>query len=196
MAQKQQLKDSEYHLSKREVLKLIHASHSFRDRCVVKTFGHTAIRRFELRDLDIPDIDFEQGVIHIRNGKGDKSRTIPCSPDLLNDLKHHIGTRKKGPVFTSNRGGAVSLRQINYILEDVGRRAEVLNPNPKYKHITPKLLRHSFARLWKKDPRRSTESLSNILGHASIKTTMDEYGTETLKDVQENYQKAIEEIYS
>lgn len=53
MSQKQQLKDSEYHLSKRDVKKIVNAATNFRDRCMLKTFAQTAIRRFELGNLDI-----------------------------------------------------------------------------------------------------------------------------------------------
>jgi len=34
-----------------------------------------------------------------------------------------------------------------------------------------------------------------ILGHTSIKTTLDEYGTEDLETVQENYERLMAEIY-
>ena len=39
------------------------------------------------------------------------------------------------------------------------------------------------------------ETLSKILGHTSIKTTLDEYGTEDLEDVQENYKKIMQEMF-
>ena len=42
---------------------------------------------------------------------------------------------------------------------------------------------------------RSIESLSKILGHTSVKTTLDEYGTEDLGTVQENYNQVIAEIF-
>ena len=188
------LKDSEFHLSKREIQKLIHAAPTFRDRCAIKTLAHTAMRRFELRDLDVRDLDFERHLIHIRAGKGDKPRTLPCSDDLLGDLRHLLGTRKTGPVFLSNRGTALTLPQINNIVAKAGRLADLKNPNPKYQHINPHLLRHSFSRLWK-DSGRSIESLSKILGHTSVKTTLDEYGTESLEDVQNNYTEAIAEMF-
>jgi len=37
--------------------------------------------------------------------------------------------------------------------------------------------------------------LSKILGHTSIKTTLDEYGTEDLEAVQENYERMMTEIF-
>ena len=191
---KQQLKDSEYHLSRQDVKKIINAAIHFRDRCILKTFAQTAVRRFELVNLDVRDVDFERRFIHIREGKGGKARTIPASEDLLGDLKHLLGNRKKGPVFTNSRGGKLTVRQINNIVARAGERAGIGNPNPKYKNLTCHLFRHSFARQWKKQG-GSTESLSKILGHTSIKTTLDEYGTEDLKDVQENYERMMGEIF-
>lgn len=41
----------------------------------------------------------------------------------------------------------------------------------------------------------SIETLSKMLGHTSIKTTLDEYGTEDLEDVKENYKKIMQEIF-
>ena len=195
MAKKHQLKDSEYHLSKRDLRTLIHAAESFRDRCILKTFAQTALRRFELANLDIRDIDFERRRLYIREGKGGKERTIPVSEDLLGDLRHLLGRRRQGPVFASARGGGkLSVRQINQLVAKAGKKAEVENPNPKYKNITCHLFRHTFAREWKRQA-GSIETLSKILGHTSVKTTLDEYGTEDLNEVQENYEKVIEEMF-
>ena len=194
MPPKRQYKASEYHLSKQEVKKLMNASLEFRDRCVVKTFAQTAIRRFELQNLDIRDVDFERRVIHIREGKGGKERTIPSSDDLLGDLRHLIGRRRAGPIFLSNRGKALSTVAINNIVAKAGRLAGLKNPNPQYKNINPHLLRHTFSRLWK-DAGKSIESLSKILGHTSVKTTLDEYGTEDLQTVQGNYDDFTTEVF-
>ena len=194
MAQKQQLKDSEYHLSPRDIKKVINAPERFRDRCILKTFAQTAIRRFELANLDIRDVDFARKLFYIREGKGGKGRTIPLSEDLLGDLRYHIARRKRGPVFTNPRGEKLTLRQVNRIVAQAGNRAGVDNPNPNYKNVTCHLFRHSFAREWKRKG-GSIESLSKILGHTSIKTTLDEYGTEDLEEVQANYERVISEMF-
>ena len=183
MAAKQQLKDSEYHLSRQDIKKIVNAPVRFRDRCILKTFAQTAIRRFELVNLDVRDVDFDRKVVYIREGKGGKSRTVPISEDLLGDLRHQLSARKTGPLFINTRGEELTVRQINNIVAAAGNRAGVENPNPKYKNITCHLLRHSFARHWKKRG-GSIESLSKILGHTSVKTTLDEYGTEDLQEVQ------------
>lgn len=194
MSSKYRLKASEYHLSKQELKRLVNAAPTFRDRCILKMLTQTAMCRFELITLDVRDIDFERRRIHIREGKGGKERTIPCSEELIADIRHLIGGRKTGMIFQSNRGRAFDLSQINNIVAKAGRLAGLKNPNPRYRNINPHLLRHSFARLWK-NAGKSTESLSKILGHSSVKTTLDEYGTENIGTIQENYDEAITAIF-
>lgn len=96
-------------------------------------------------------------------------------------------------VFQSNRGTPFNLSQINRIVAQAGEVARIENPNPKYEHVNPHLLRHSFSCLWK-EKGHTIESLSKILGHTCIKTTLDEYGTEDLKTVQANYDEAMADI--
>ena len=98
-----------------------------------------------------------------------------------------------GPVFQSRNGQYLSVRQINRIVANTGRRADVKNPNPKYDQITPHLFRHSFARLWK-DRGGDIETLSKIMGHRSVKTTWDLYGTQGLSDVRRNYSQIMRKL--
>lgn len=191
---KNQLKNSEFCLKPAEIKKIIYAAAGFRDRCIIKTFAHTAIRRAELAKLDIRDIDFSRNLLQIREGKGGKSRTVPISEELASDLKHLIGTRSSGPVFLTQRNGPLTVRQVNWVVAQVGSLSGVKNPNPNYEYITCHLFRHSFAREWKKRG-GSIETLSKILGHTSVKTTLDEYGTEDLDTVSQNYLKTTQEMF-
>lgn len=152
------------------------------------------MRRAELALLDVRDITFEKNLLEIREGKGGKSRTIPITEELASDLLHLVANRKKGPVFESQRGGHMVPRQINWIVARAGELAGVKNPNPKYEHLTCHLFRHSFAREWKKRG-GSIESLSKILGHTSVKTTLDEYGTEDLETIEQNYRQVMQDMY-
>lgn len=194
MTAKSQLKNSEYHLTPAEIKKVIYAAKSFRDRSLIKTLAQTGMRRAEVANIDVRDIDFDKNLIQIREGKGGKSRTVPITDELASDLNHLVGSRKTGIVFESNRGGPLTLRQVNWIVTTAGDRSGVKSPNPKYSRITCHLFRHSFAREWKKRG-GSIESLSKILGHTSIKTTLDEYGTEDLETVRENYSRILQEMF-
>ena len=191
MDKKFQLKDSEFYLKPAELKKVIYGCDSFRDRCILKTFVQTGIRRAELSGLDVRDLDLERRRLRVREGKGAKERLIPVTEELASDLAHLIGRRKTGPLFLSLRGLAISTRSLNRIVTEAGRRAEVKNPNPKYNgQLTCHLFRHSFARVWKAKG-GSIESLAKILGHSSTATTVDLYGTESIDDVQGNYDRIM-----
>jgi integrase/recombinase XerD len=194
MATRYQQRDSVFHLESAELKKVIHATESFRDRCILKTFAQTGIRRAELGDLNVRDIDIAARRLRIRQGKGAKQRHIPITEELASDFALLIGRRKSGPVFVSLRGVAISTRSLNRIVVQAGERAEVKNPNPKYKgRLTCYLFRHSFARLWQTRG-GSMESLAEILGHSSLSTTVDLYGTEGVHDVQEDFERVMTEI--
>lgn len=185
--------DSQYHLNPAAMRKVIYATESFRDRCILKAFAQTRIRRAELGNLDVRDVDLERRRLQIRGGKGAKDRTIPITAELASDLAHLIGKRKTGPLFVSLRRTAVSVRQLNRIVVDAGARAGIENPNPKHHgRLTSHLFRHSFARAWKAKG-GSIESLAKILGHLSTSTTVDLYGTESIDDVQENHDRVMTE---
>jgi integrase len=189
-----QLKDSEFYLKPAALKKVVYGAESFRDRCILKTFAQTGIRRAELSSLDVRDLDLERRRLRVREGKGAKERLLPITEELASDLSHLIGKRNAGPVFVSLRGGSISPRSLNRIVAEAGKRAGVESPNPKYNgRLTCHLFRHTFARTWKARG-GSIETLAKILGHSSTATTVDLYGTESIEDVQANYDAVMQEL--
>jgi integrase/recombinase XerD len=190
---KQQMQASAYHLKPPEIKKIIIASSNFRDRCIIKTFYWLGLRRQELVNLDVRDIDFGRKRVTVREGKGGKTRIVPMIDDeYIGDIKHLIGNRKEGSVFTSNQEGPISIRRVNYIVEQLGEKAGVENPNPRLQHLNPHIFRHSIARFLKSKG-FSAEWIQNFLGHESYKTTMDMYGTISIDEMQEIAEKKLGE---
>ena len=189
-----QLANGEFSLSAREVNRLIEAAGSQRDRALIRLLAETGMRRHEAAALADTDIDCPQQLITIRSGKGRKQRMVPMTPQLANDLQQLVHGQPPGRVFQSRQTGSLSTRQINRIVKAASRTAGVRHPNPRYQFVTCHLLRHTFARLWKAH-RGSIETLSKILGHASVKTTWDIYGTEGLRDIQINYASTVAAMF-
>lgn len=188
-----QLKNSQFALKPADVRKITYACTNPRDRCLVRTLAETGMRRAEVAALDVRDLDLETHRLTIRSGKGAKQRLVPITDELGSDLRLLVGRRATGPLFLSNRQAALTPRQVNRIVERAGLLAEVKNPNPASGgRITCHLFRHTFARLWKQKG-GDIESLSHILGHASSATTVDLYGTQSIDDVQANYQRIMNE---
>lgn len=126
---------AEFELSEKQVSMLMGSATSFRNQVVLELLYSCGLRRFEACSLDIPDIDFSNIWLAIRNGKGSKSRIVPFSDDLANDLRALIGRRRTGPVFVSLRGERLSTRSVSHIVEQAGRIAGLRNPNPRRANI-------------------------------------------------------------
>ena len=123
---KQQMRASAYTLSSAEMKKLLLKIINPRDRCIIRSLYWLGVRRQELVDLDVRDIDFERRKVTVREGKGGKSRPIPIiNDDFLMNLRDHTENRKSGPVFLSNRGDRLAIRTVNQIVENAGKRAGI-----------------------------------------------------------------------
>lgn len=187
---KQQNKGSEFCLTPGEVRRLIQAARTPRDRALIACLYYAGLRRAEARALDVGDVDLPGGRLLVRRGKGEKARVVPLHPELARYLGKLLSGRVEGPVFTGEDGRRIGLSTVNYVVAQAGRRAGLRNPNPRRKEINPHLLRHSFARHFLArggDPRH----LAQILGHASIKTTLDIYGTPSEEEVQAAYREVM-----
>jgi integrase/recombinase XerD len=179
-------------LKPKEIKELIFACDNLRERIMIKLMAYSGLRREEVANLKIEKIDWERNRISFI-GKNRLPGTVPVSPDLIQDIQFYLTGRMEGPVFPSRKNGKknpICLVQVNRIVSEVGKRAGIKNPNPKSKtkHVTPHLLRHSFARM-AKDSGLTVESVQKLLRHASFKTTMDLYGTMSFEDVQEKYEE-------
>jgi len=188
-----QVRNSEFHLTPAELARLAAGARSERDRLMVLVLAFTGIRRAELRSLRPADVETQVERLIVRCGKGGKQRIVFLPRVVAQAVTAFAATHGGDFVFLGRNGGQMSLRNINYILTRVGRSAGVATPNPRYVGIGPHLLRHSFARNWKRSG-GSIESLQKMLGHASAKTTLDCYGTEDLREVEANYRERCSQL--
>ena len=185
--------NAEYSLTLKQIEKIIDTSQCLRDKALIQVLAFTGIRRAETAALEVSDILWNEKLLIIRGGKGNKQRLVPLPDFVLSGIQSLIGKRTTEAIFLSRSGRRLSCRQVNRIVVKAGKAAGVSNPNPNQGNITCHLFRHSFARHWK-DKKGSIESLSRILGHTSVKTTWDLYGTESLEDIQRNYENMMREF--
>jgi integrase/recombinase XerC len=124
--------------------------------------------------MQIKDINFADSTIKIF-GKGSKDRLVIMFDDLVKDLKHYLSNerlsllRKSSDidnrnVFLNKNGTSLTPRGVRVILNDILEHA-----GETY-HITPHMLRHSFATSML-DHGADLRSVQELLGHESLSTT-------------------------
>ncbi len=64
----------------------MHESRGYRNRIVLEILYDTAIRRQEICNIKISDIDLDEGYVHIRGGKGNKDRVHTRQQTRVCDL--------------------------------------------------------------------------------------------------------------
>jgi integrase/recombinase XerD len=134
-------------------------------RCLFLLIYHCGLRRQEAFDIKVNDIHLDKRYIRV-TGKRNKTRLIPISYRLIDEIKKHIdksNIKSKEYLFKSPVTGD-KLTDIKTALKGAVRRAGI------EKHVTPHVLRHSFATtlLEKGSDLRTVQEL---LGHEEISTT-------------------------
>ena len=123
------------------------------------------LRRSELINLKITDIDSKRMLIRITQSKGNKDRHTLLSEKLLKLLRDYYKFYKPAFWLYEGRGGGqYSATSIANIFRKALRKAKIR------KHATPHTLRHSFA-THLLEQGINLRYIQEILGHSSISTT-------------------------
>jgi site-specific recombinase XerD len=139
-------------------------------KLIITVALNTGLRRGELFNLTWTDVDFEQGILTVRQTKNGDTRYIPMNQKVLRALSAHsrFGRRIVGGkvcqwVFSSASGE--KLKSFRNGLDAALQRAGIR------KHIRPHDLRHSFAsHLVMKGV--DLRTVAQLLGHRDLRVTM------------------------
>ena len=143
-----------------------------RDKAILALYYGCGLRKSEGYRLDVNDIDFHSNYIQVRKSKNGKSRKVPMTGRVKEDLETYVYQSrslviKKGEtsLLVSNRGTRLSLEGIVYQFKKLQERTS-LKENKTSLHT----LRHSIAtHLLQKGMK--LENISLFLGHKSLDST-------------------------
>jgi integrase/recombinase XerD len=174
-----------YRLSRDEEQKLIGCAYRENSSygLLLKTLFLTGARVSEFVSIKVGDFYFDEQMILIQKGKGGKSRYVPILPELTQELKTHLGSRKTGYVFESNRHTKFTTRRIQQIVKEIAGRAGIT------KKVHPHLLRHTVA-TFLLEKGMPLEQIQKFLGHSKIETTQI-YAESSTEMMKEGFQRAF-----
>lgn len=152
-------------LSKEEVFLIIQNTNNLKHKCIISLLYSAGLRRSELLNLKLNDIDGKRMLITVNGAKGNKDRMTVLSPTLLADLRAYFKEyRPKEYLFEGPNHKSYSASSVLKIIVKSARRAGIS------KKVTPHMLRHSFATHLLEDG-TDIRHIQLLLGHNSTKTT-------------------------
>lgn len=136
-----------------------------RDFAIVSFLYATGARISEATALSYEDIDFKLMVVKLF-GKGKKERIVPVGEFAIKKLKNwtDLTDIKSGAVFTSLKGGRLTVRQIRNIVYKRVKKAMIST------NLSPHSIRHSFATHLMENG-VDIRIVQELLGHAKLSTT-------------------------
>lgn len=157
-----------------------------RDRAMLETFYSTGIRRAELVNLSIYDLDPDRGVLMIRQGKGHKDRMVPIGERAVSWIQKYLYEARPllivppddATLFLTGRGERFNQDSLSILTRGYVNRSGCGKKGACH------LFRHTMATLMLENG-ADLRSIQEILGHANLATTQiyTHVSIQRLKDV-------------
>jgi len=143
-----------------------------RDRAILETLYSTGMRRMELINLKLYDIDVDRGTVMIRQGKGKKDRMIPIGERALAWIdKYLIEVRPElvtgldeGVLYLTNLSQPFTPNRLTQLVRNYVQAAEIGKTGACH------LFRHTMATLMLEHG-ADIRFIQEMLGHADVSTT-------------------------
>lgn len=143
------------------------ACKTVRERALIELLLSSGIRRAELCDLRINDINFTDMSIIVRNGKGGKKRMTYMNDLSLTYIKKYLSEKapyNENDKLFSTKHGDLTYSGLRYILKKIEEKSGVSNVHP-----------HRFRRTFATSLANrgmDIQEVQQLLGHANINVTM------------------------
>ncbi len=159
-----------------------------RNIMLVKLLYLTGMRRAEVINLSVSDINFQEGLIKV-HGKGDKERQVPISRRMRSSLEYfmeerhaYLGGEEINFVFFSDKKTKLYPKAVYNIVRDELQKVTSMSKR------SPHVLRHSFATHLLENG-ADLNAVKELLGHASLAATQV-YTHNSIERLKKAYEQA------
>lgn len=159
-----------------------------RDKLIIELFYSTGIRRIELVQLKLSDVDFSKRNIKVL-GKRNKERYLPLLDSVIKTIEDYlelrkelVGNNKKESLFLTKKGDEIYETLVYRVINNYFSKAST-----KVKK-SPHVLRHSFA-THLLNQGADLNAVKELLGHASLAATQI-YTHNSIAELKKVYAKS------
>jgi len=151
---------------------MLHGELGVRDRAIIETLYSTGIRRSELINLKLYDVDTRNGTLMVREGKGKKDRMVPLGQRACIWIDKYADEVRPGLVvepddgslFLHEYGEAFHKNRLTDLVKKYIEQAGIDKPGACH------IFRHTMATLML-DNGADIRHIQMMLGHSQLSTT-------------------------
>ena len=164
-----------------------------RDRAILETLYSTGIRRQELCNLRLGDLDYDRGLVRIEQGKGHKDRYVPIGDRAVQWIEKYLlevrprlcPSLNEQAIFLNTLGTRMNANRFGSQVHGIIRRAGIGKSGSCH------LFRHTFATLLLENG-CDVRYVQEMLGHSKMETTAvyTHVAIKTLKEVHSRFHPA------
>ena len=144
-----------------------------RNRAILETFYSTGLRRLEVVQLKLYDVDLERATVMVRDGKWHKDRFVPVGEravlwlnKYLADVRPLLAPPREDTLFLTNAGEPFTPDSMTQLARDYVEKAKL----PGGKRGACHVFRHTMATLMLEGG-ADIRYIQAMLGHADLSTT-------------------------
>ena len=151
--------------SKEEVTRILNSGGNLKHKMLLWLIYSCGLRRSEVTNLKLTDLDRERGILHVREGKGRVDRFVPVPAKVWEKLDEYFsGYKPKQYLFEGQSGGRYSSESVYRVFKDTLVKAGIR------KDVGVHSLRHSYATHLHENG-LDIRYIQELLGHKSTRTT-------------------------
>ncbi|WP_345742810.1 tyrosine-type recombinase/integrase [Aquimarina aggregata] len=153
-------------LAKEDILRMIDLTKNLKHKCIISLLYSSGLRRSELLNLQLTDIDSKNMLIKVRQAKGNRDRYTVLNQSVLDNLRKYYKIYKpKLYLFEANEvERKYSTTSVLKVVKQAAKKAKITQS------VHPHMLRHSFATHLLEEG-IDLRYIQVLLGHNSSKTT-------------------------
>lgn len=151
--------------SKEEVMDIFNATRNSKHKLMLWLIYSCGLRRGEVTNIKLTDLDTDRGVLHIREGKGNIDRMVPVPKKVWDKIKDYLKSYEPDTyLFEGQSGGKYSVESVYSVFKQSLKRAGI------QKDVGVHSLRHSYA-THLHESGLDIRYIQELLGHKSSRTT-------------------------
>jgi integrase/recombinase XerD len=151
--------------SKEEIMEIFSVTKNNKHKLILWLIYSCGLRRSEVINIKLTDLDTDRGVLHVREGKGNVDRMVPIPQKVWEKISSYIKGYKPGIyLFEGQTGGKYSAESVYSVFKHSLKLAGIK------KDVGVHSLRHSYA-THLHEGGLDIRYIQELLGHKSSRTT-------------------------